>query len=253
MSIATRWFNPGPKVYWRGRWFDEAFVLAMSDQERQQGFKEYFYQGSYNKGVGASAGTHDKGGTADKQSRGTTDRQRSARRGIVWWPRTKAQGFPVHDHGVMMWANTAAPSLKAQMFMFVHGYNGLIGNHKDDSGVRNQFRHYLDWRQAMQVVPPNCYIDGVEKSRMYGKSVRPYNSVRLMQTALNKIYDTHLLVDGVLGKATLAQFNKFRLAAFGAAGATGSIGAISLKLLFIKAGMKVNVWDKQDTEGGKIQ
>lgn len=254
MTPAVRWFNPGPRVYWRGRWFDQAFVTAVTDVEREQGYQEYFMQGSYNRGVSASAGTHNGGAVADKTSKGSANRKRHARRGIVFWPRTRSQGFSVHDHGTLMWASTASPGLKAQMYSWRNGRNGLASNGRDDSGVRGAYRHYLDWKRPARVtVGPDCYLKGVNISRRYGSQVRPYVSVRLIQTALNKINGgKNLQVDGVMGPLTLRAYNTFRRDEFGPDAGAGSIGVQSVKRLFSKAGMKVNVWDKGPRSGGVI-
>jgi hypothetical protein len=96
---------------------------------------------------------------------------------------------------------------------------------------------------------PSCYLDGVNKSRKYGNKVRAYYSVKLMQKALNTIYaGTPLKVDGVYGPATTKLFNRWRRANF-TSGTTGSVGKTSAKLLFKRAGMKVNV---RAEAGGKV-
>jgi hypothetical protein len=262
VAISVRWFKPGPKVYWRNRWFDKAMVTAYLDKEKAQGYKEYFYQGSYNRGVAASAGTHNGGAVSDTQSRGLTSRKRAASRGIVGWPRTRRQGFMVHDHNMLMWATTAPWGLKAQMYAYRNGRNGLASNGRDDSGTRGSYRHFLDWQKAKKAadaknnkpkVTPNASLAAIEYSRKYGDKARSYTSVKLMQNALNKIYTgTPLKADGILGPKTLALFNKWRKANFGADAAKGSIGAVSIKLLFKRANMKVNVWNMDKAKGGKI-
>src|SRR6185312_13329339 len=110
--------------------------------------------------------------------------------------------FMDHDHNMLMWDSKAAPGLKAQMYAWRNGRNGLAGNGPDNSGVRSDYRHYLDWRASLKPKPPKpgkppkpkpkplpvAYIDGIEKSRKYGFKVRPYYSVKLLQRALNRIY-----------------------------------------------------------------
>jgi hypothetical protein len=192
---------------------------------------------------------------ADKTSKGLANRERHARRGIVFWPRTRSQGFMVHDHGILIGASTASSGAKAQMYSWAAGRNGLASNGRDDSGVRGEFRSYLEMKRpaARVTVGPDCYLKGLNRSRMYGAKVRPYVSVRLVQTALNKIYGgKDLKVDGIMGPLTLAQYNRFRREEFGAAGARGSIGVTSVKRLFARAGMRVNVWDKGPRAGGVI-
>lgn len=247
MAIAVRWFNPGPKVYWRGRWFDKAMVIAFTDLERAQGYKEYFYQGSYSTSISASAGTHKRGGVSDKREKGLGNRQSMARRGVVGWHRTRRQGFMEHDHNLLMWAKTASPQLKAQMYAFRNGRNGLAGNGRDDSGVRGQYQHFLDWQKSKNKAQPKpgpqASVVGINKSRQYGNKVRPYYSVKLLQHALNVIYKGRpIKEDGVFGPATASLYNRFRVSQFGKGPqSVGTVGAQGLKLLFKKANMKVNV------------
>ena len=271
MAVPTKvpWFNPGSKVYWRGRWWDAAMVVALKDVERVAG-ADYFYQGSFNKGVGKSAGTHDAGGTGDCKSRGLKVRQIRAQRGIASLPRTRDQGFVEHDHFILIGARTASKALKAQMIAWcTYGRNALANNGKDDSGVRGQFNTYVKWRAEVKAaalkraadkkaadtkaatkaeqdadkasIDPVCSIKGVNNSIKYGVKVRPYNSVKLIQKALNKLYKNNVLkVDGIAGPATLGLFNRFRRAKFGNK-KYGGAGTNSLRLLFKLAGMNVKV------------
>lgn len=253
-TFPPKWFDPGPKVYWRGRWFDRAMTIAITDAERElEAAKRpapiYIFQGSYNAGVKQSAGTHDKGACLDKQSRGLEERKAFARQGVVFLPRTPEQGFSYHDHGWMHGADTAAPALKAQMIDWgVNDRNGLARRGADDSGVRDVFRSYPEARKAATVVAPNFYLDGANKSLKFGSKVRPYASVKLMQTALNRIPGGKTLaVDGVAGPLTSKEFNAWRASRF--EGVThGPVGARSAKLLFKDADMKINV---RAVKGGK--
>jgi hypothetical protein len=265
-AVAVRKFNPGKKVYWRGRWWDAAFVTVVKDVEREQGYQEYFFQGSYNRGgVSKSAGTHDKGAVGDKRARDLANRKRYARRGIVVCRRTPAQRFSLHDHMWLHGAITAAAGLLAQMYEWANGGDGLVGNRPDDSGVRGDFRNYNEWRKSLSKPPapkpaarpaakpavkpvikakPACYLDGVNKSKKYGSKVRSYYSVKLMQNALNKIYaGTPLKVDGIFGPKTVALFDRWRVANFGP-GSRGNVTPRSSKLLFRRAKMNVNVYAK---------
>lgn len=243
------WFNPGKKVYWRGRYWDEAMVLALKEVERITGKKQYYYQGSFNRGVGASAGTHDKGGTGDGKSLGLAFRKKQSTVGVVPWPRTRAQGFTIHDHFLLLGASTAHATLKAQMWAWLANQNGLARKGRDDSGVRSTFRIYPAWRKSLAPTTPDVFLDGINHSRTYGSKVRAYNSVKLIQKALNKVFkESPLLVDGIYGPATTALYDKFRAANF-KTGTVGEVGAQSLKLLFKLADMKVNVRAKS---GGPV-
>jgi hypothetical protein len=237
------WFNPGKKVYWHGRWWDEAMVTALKEVERETGKVQYFYQGSFNKGVGASAGTHNAGGVGDGQSLGVSHRKAQSKCGVVSWPRTRAQGFSIHDHFLLVGASTAHSTLKAQMYAWLKNQNGLARKGRDDSGVRSTFRSYPAWRASLKAVVPDAYLDGINKSRQFGADVRYYNSVKLVQKALNELYkDFPLLVDGIYGPATTKLYDKWRAEMFGEGPqSTGEVGAVGLKLLFSRANMRVNV------------
>ena len=245
------WFNPGKKVYWRGRWWDEAMVAVLKEVERVTSKVQYFYQGSFNKGVSDSAGTHNGGGVGDGESLGLGHRKKQSTYGLVSWPRTRAQGFTVHDHFFLLGASTAHATLKAQMYAWIKNLNGLARPRRDDSGVRSTFRTYQAWRESLRAVTPDAYLDGIEKSRKFGPDVRYYNSVKLVQKALNQLYkDNPLLVDGIYGPATTKLYDTWRAAMFGdGPQSTGEVGAVGLKLLFSRAGMKVNV---RATSGGPV-
>lgn len=103
-------------------------------------------QGSYNKGVAASAGTHDGGGVVDINvnawSSATRGRVVQALRkaGFAAWLRTPAQGFSYHVHAVAIGDREAAPLAKSQMQNYFDGRNGLASN-----GHTEGETHWPDW------------------------------------------------------------------------------------------------------------
>ena len=77
-------------------------------------------QGSYNKGVGASAGTHDRGGVVDISVSGWSSATRSdavqalRKAGFFAWLRTPAQGFAYHIHAVAIGDRELSPAARDQ-------------------------------------------------------------------------------------------------------------------------------------------
>ena len=94
-------------------------------------------QGSYHPGVGASAGTHDKGGVLDirigNYSHATADKMVKALRmaGFAGWRRGVNDGLPPHIHAVAIGDRQAAPLAKGQWHEYFRGGDGLKGNRRD--------------------------------------------------------------------------------------------------------------------------
>ena len=94
-------------------------------------------QGSYSKGVAASAGTHDGGGALDVSVRGKSQAEinrmvKALRRaGFAAWQRTPADGFSPHIHAIAIGDREAAPLAKQQMQSYFAGRSGLRGNAPD--------------------------------------------------------------------------------------------------------------------------
>jgi hypothetical protein len=94
-------------------------------------------QGSYNRGVGASAGTHDGGGVVDISVSGMTTSQRSAavqalrKVGFFAWLRTPAQGFAYHIHAVAIGDKQLSSAAKSQVVQGFQDRNGLAGRGPD--------------------------------------------------------------------------------------------------------------------------
>lgn len=94
-------------------------------------------QGSYNKGVGASAGTHDGGGVVDISVSGLSAAERSVaamslrKAGFFAWTRTPAQGFQYHIHAVAIGDKQLAPAARSQITQGFQDRNGLANHGKD--------------------------------------------------------------------------------------------------------------------------
>lgn len=87
------------------------------------------YQGCYHPGVGASAGSHDKGGPVDIGQ--FESRQLRTQRECGWGAqhRTRAQGFSAdHNHMFPIGCPHGSPLAMSQQRAWQNGRNGLLGN-----------------------------------------------------------------------------------------------------------------------------
>jgi hypothetical protein len=126
----TRTSYGGKTVNWRTR-----EMLERAAAIRGKGFT--LTQGSYNRGVGASAGTHDGGGVVDISVSGLTPAERSVaamslrKAGFFAWTRTPAQGFAYHIHAVAIGDHQLSPAAKRQVVQGFQDRNGLANRGKD--------------------------------------------------------------------------------------------------------------------------
>lgn len=94
-------------------------------------------QGSYNTGVGASAGTHDGGGVVDINVGSMSVNgmyicaQALRKAGFAAWVRTPAQGFAYHIHAVAIGDREMSSAAKSQIAQWRNDTNGLA-NHGPD-------------------------------------------------------------------------------------------------------------------------
>lgn len=112
-------------------WLTKAALLKA---ERILGYELSITQGSYNAGgVGASAGTHDRGGVIDLKAWDWPNKVRVLRRcGFIASFRKASEGpWPDHIHAVMMGHKRLAPSAERQVHAFHLGRNGLANNLPD--------------------------------------------------------------------------------------------------------------------------
>jgi hypothetical protein len=105
-------------------------------------------QGSYNRGVSASAGTHDGGGVVDidsSQFASTNAALRALRRaGFAAWLRTPSEGFSYHIHACAIGDREMAASARSQVVAYFRGRNGLANN-KPDSAPASVGRPSPQW------------------------------------------------------------------------------------------------------------
>lgn len=107
-------------------------------------------QGSYNKGVAASAGTHDGGGCVDVAVDSMSPQGRLyclkalRKAGFAAWIRTPAEGFSYHIHACAIGDKEMASVAKSQVRAYFAGRNGLASN-GPDSAPASVGRPYPTW------------------------------------------------------------------------------------------------------------
>jgi hypothetical protein len=103
-------------------------------------------QGSYNRGVSASAGTHDGGGVIDINVNSWSSSKRAAvvqalrKAGFAAWLRTPAQGFAYHIHACAIGDKEMASVAKSQVQSYFNGRNGLASNGRTEGET-----HWPNW------------------------------------------------------------------------------------------------------------
>lgn len=106
------------------------------------------FQGSYNHGVSASAGTHDGGGVVDvdpTQASSHNEIIKALREvGFAAWYRTPEEGFSYHIHAVALGDAQMAPAAHNQVVAYFNGRNGLA-DHGPDTAPASVGRPYPSW------------------------------------------------------------------------------------------------------------
>lgn len=128
------------KVDYKGHTFDLRTYRMIRWAEKKAGFEFAISQGSYNKSVAASAGTHDGGGAADFSVRLLLPWKRNRMlkalkdAGFAAWYRTTRQGFDTnHIHAIAIGCDDLAALAKSQVVDYDKGLDGLRGHAKDKS------------------------------------------------------------------------------------------------------------------------
>lgn len=125
-----------------GRTVNERTKVMLQAAAKQFGGPFTLTQGSYNRGVSASAGTHDGGGVVDISVGSMTAARRSEavqclrKAGFAAWLRTPAQGFAYHIHACAINDREMAQSAKNQVQSYFNGRNGLANNGADTDPPR---------------------------------------------------------------------------------------------------------------------
>lgn len=131
--------NPKEKITRNGKTLTARVWALIEDACREVGVPCVVMQGSYNKGVAASAGVHDGGGAVDLSVRGMTAAQINSlvvalrRRGAPAWARTARYGWTKgdHIHALIRGEDDMSPQAKRQLAQFDMALDGLKGGRHD--------------------------------------------------------------------------------------------------------------------------
>ncbi len=125
--------DPYDRTVFRGKVFNLRTRAMLLEVEKMLGYQLDVWQGSYNIGVGASAGTHDGGGAVDLAPANADSKVLAMRRvGFAAWYRPTLSGaWPAHVHAIAIGDAELAPLARVQVNAYHIGRDGLAGNGPD--------------------------------------------------------------------------------------------------------------------------
>ncbi len=147
--------DPLERITFRGKTMDRKTAAALAVAERRLGYELTVTQGAYNAGgVGASAGTHDRGGVIDLAKFDADNKVKVLRDlGFAAWRRLPSQGpWPEHIHAVMVGHQDLAPAAAEQVIDYKAGLNGLATKAPDSNTYRpdvEPFNFAKAWRDDL--------------------------------------------------------------------------------------------------------
>jgi hypothetical protein len=112
---------------------DKLTAAALTECERRLGYSLTVVQGSYNTGVGASAGTHDGGGVVDLMPWDWENKVHTLR-AVGWaaWHRPTLPGvWGEHIHAVLIGNEKMSPAARAQVTDYYNHRDGLASHNAD--------------------------------------------------------------------------------------------------------------------------
>lgn len=146
--------SPGSRVTYLGRTVNTRTRAMLQEAQSRAGRSVSLTQGSYNPGVGSSAGTHDGGGVVDISVSGlsSTTRTNVVRQlrevGFAAWYRTAIPGvWGPHIHAVAVSDPDLATAAQAQVGDYYLGRDGLAG-HGSDTGPAVTKRTWEDYQRT---------------------------------------------------------------------------------------------------------
>ncbi|MFI6824506.1 peptidoglycan-binding protein [Micromonospora sp. NPDC050187] len=152
----VRAISPGTVVSLRGVRVNTRTRAMLFEAERLLGRQLSITQGSYNTGVGASAGTHDGGGALDLSVSGLSSATRTdiLRRlrtvGFAAWLRTPSQGdWGYHIHAIALADTDQSTGAQNQAGDYYLGRNGLANRGPDDGPAVSPKRTWEEYQRTL--------------------------------------------------------------------------------------------------------
>lgn len=192
------------RVMFRGKQSDRMTAQALTQMEERLGYELTIVQGSYNAGVGASAGTHDGGGAVDLLPYDWENKVRIGREiGFAMWHRSPFEGpWVEHVHGILIGNAKMSSGARSQVEAYRVGLNGLATRRSDT----------FNWRpnpvQPYRYVSDSVVLISLSALRvdffnvLSGGTNLPSRRGRVVQRLLNRKNNAELGVDGVIGPIT---------------------------------------------------
>lgn len=135
------------RVELRGYKFNRRTKRAILWAERKAGFEFEIAQGSFNRSVSASAGTHD-GSAVDFGMAGVSNVRRAAAlkalklAGFAAWLRLPVDGFAPHIHAIPFGDREVSPAAAGQLRQFDLVKNALANGARDRTSWRPSKRKF---------------------------------------------------------------------------------------------------------------
>lgn len=191
-------------------------------------------QGSYNKGVSQSAGTHDGGGSLDLYLSKNTAKnwailQKACRMcmGAAWWRK------PLYRNGKLVWSNHVHLEIIGDKDMALGGRKQVQDYYAELDGLASHARD-KSWRPSvlfsMSYPLPTIDHSNMVREARKTKGMIAMPGVKQIQSALNLKSGANLKVDGIYGKTTKAAYKRWE-SSFSGAKADGVPGPFTLALL----------------------
>ncbi len=220
-------------VSFRGGRFDRMTAQALSRMEEKLGYDLSIMQGSYNSGVGASAGTHDGGGAVDLAAYDHKRKVRAGREvGFAMWYRSSAEGpWSPHCHGILVGNAKLSSGAATQVTAYRNGRNGLASNAADTFGWRPSpipsYKFAPEKKYSIDL--HNVRVDFLDV--LDGGTNKSTRRGRVIQKCLNSKLKSDIVVDGVIGEQTVEAWRRWERK-IGVTGRPGVPDRASLRALF---------------------
>lgn len=186
------------RVYRDGRIVNQRTLDMLERAEARYGGKFYVVQGSYNTGVGASAGTHDGGGAVDLSVKGlrVNDAVKALREaGFAAWYRAPLAGvWGAHIHAIAIGDPELASGARNQVTAYYNGRDGLAGNRVDNTWRPKTIKAWPIKLESVSV--------GTIRRQMKAKNPKAKGAVKKFQAVLAHRLDRNIVVDGIAGSQT---------------------------------------------------